>query len=206
MRKINKEAPISSFSEFVTKERPNTWNELHEKGKDVFEETRYHILVEEQNCLCGYTELLITDDKECHIDHFKKRSMFPTETFNWNNLIVASNDERFGAKYKDNVSGIQKSNYSTLLNPVFDSVEDYFYYNSFGQIEPKLDLDDNDKNRAQATIDIFNLSELSLNRKRYQIIAQLKAYKDSLPKEQIMAIYKGKSFPSLVKQYLSEWV
>ena len=123
MRKINKDNPIVGFNGNNFNNSCNNWSDFHEDHKDIFEESRSVILTDEQNQLCGYTEIYINDLKDCHIDHYKKKSMFPELTFEWNNLIVATKDSNFGANYKDNKSGIQKNNYGNIFNPVNFSLQ-----------------------------------------------------------------------------------
>ena len=55
----------------------------------------------EQKGFCAYTEIKIQGSRNCHIDHFHTRNLFPTETFAYNNLLVSCNSEEYGAKYKD---------------------------------------------------------------------------------------------------------
>lgn len=64
MRKINKTEPIASFQRFVHANPTANWTSFHDLAKDVYIETRDHILLEEQDCLCGYTELPIEDVTE----------------------------------------------------------------------------------------------------------------------------------------------
>jgi len=202
MRYIEKSTGVECFNNFVRRNHPTTWDELHENAKEVYFESREHILVIEQNCYCGYTEIIINDVTNSHIDHYKKRSLFPRETYKWNNLIVSCNDDEFGAKYKDNKSHMTINDYDNLLNPVIDIAQDYFYYNNFGQIEPKQDLDIETRNKANKTIESFNLSNESLRRKRENIIRQINDCKDLLPIETLKGVFKKVSFQSLVEQYL----
>jgi len=138
-----------------------------------------------------------------HIDHFRKRNMFPEHTFNWDNLVAACNDEDFGAKYKDNKSGINKPDYAGFFDPVVDSVQDYFYYNERGEVEPHPTLSDPVLHaKVQKTIAVFNLQDKSLVNRRKTIIEQIKAYAE-LTKEEIFNAMKFGGFVSLIEQYNS---
>jgi uncharacterized protein (TIGR02646 family) len=200
MRQIQKSTPLKSFTDFCTKQRPTNWNDLHQKGKEVYEETRLHILLEEQGQQCGYTEIFLDNLYDSHIDHFKKRSLFPQLTFDWNNLIVAAKDASFGANYKDNVAGIQISDYQNILNPITDKAEDYFYYNEFGQIEPKKTLNPQELKKAERTIEVFNLKDESLRRRRQDVIRNINSC-EQLPKEVLVEIFSETGFKSVVEQY-----
>ena len=202
MREIQKGNPLKSFSDFCAKQKPSNWNELHQNGKNVYEEIKMHILIEEQGQQCGYTEIFLDNFYDSHIDHFKKRSLFPQLTFDWNNLIAAANDASFGAKYKDNVYGIQISDYLDLLNPATDRAEDYFYYNEFGQIEPKNTLNPQNRRKAEKTIEVFNLRDESLRRRRQDVIRNINSC-EQLPKEVLVEIFSETGFKSVIEQYCS---
>ena len=140
MRKINKGDPIPGFNGSTFGKRCNNWVDFHKNHKDEYEESRLQILIEEQNQLCGYTEVYINDLTDCHIDHYRKKGMFPQLTFNWNNLIVATKDSSFGANYKDSKYKIKKYEYQNIFNPIEDNVELFFDYTSWGEITPKTSI------------------------------------------------------------------
>lgn len=207
MRKINKGSPIASFKDFRDNNPVADWNLDFSKprcaGHITYLDTRATILVEEQDCICGYSEIPIEDERYCHIDHYKKRNMFPEHAFNWSNLIAACNDEDFGAKYKDNKSDIKKTDYLKLFDPVTDSVQDYFYYNERGEIEPHPTLSDPTlQAKVQKTIEVFNLQDNSLVNRRKVIINQIKACA-GLTKQELYDAMKFGGFISLIEQYTS---
>ena len=103
MRRINKSGTIESFVRRVKnkKSKPVNWKDFHSKHQNVFNETRSYICEIEQNKLCGYTEMLIDNITNSHIDHYKKKDIFHELEFEWSNFIVALNDDNFGARYKD---------------------------------------------------------------------------------------------------------
>lgn len=207
MRKINKDSPLASFTDFRDKNPGADWNIDFSKpgctGHPTYLETRATILISEQDCICGYSEIPIEDERDCHIDHFRKRNMFPEHAFNWDNLVAACNDEDFGAKYKDNKSGIKKSDYAVFFDPVVDSVQDFFYYNERGEVEPHPTLSDPVlQAKVQKTIEVFNLQDKSLVNRRKTIIEQIKAYAE-LTKEEVFDALKFGGFISLIQQYTS---
>lgn len=72
MKKIEKGDAPEFFSEFVAKEHPVGWDDVGPVRQDL----RKHIL-REQYGLCAYTEIRITSDEKCHIDHFGRGIFFP---------------------------------------------------------------------------------------------------------------------------------
>jgi len=150
MKQINKKEP-EFYKLFLSENSPELWEKLSLKiGYNV----RNYMLMEEQNFQCAYTELRI-EPEESHIDHFRKRSLFPELTFKWDNLLTSCNYEYYGAKYKD--KHIKKRHYSNLINPVTNNPELYFMYSFTGEI---LITDKNED--AKLTIDLFNLNDRSL--------------------------------------------
>ncbi len=201
MRKINKGTPIPGFNGNNFNNSCNNWSDFHEDHKDIFEESRSVILTDEQNQLCGYTEIYINDLKDCHIDHYKKKSMFPELTFEWNNLIVATKDSNFGANYKDNKSGIQKNNYGNIFNPVIDNVENYFDYTTWGEVTPKTAISEVENQKAIKTIEVFNLNHNSLKDRRKNLISMIGSYGE-IAKIDILAALDKSGFKSVINQTL----
>jgi uncharacterized protein (TIGR02646 family) len=200
MRKINKGEPLSEFVDFKKKNPSANWRNFHEDAKDVYVSTREQILIDEQNCLCGYTEIPINDITDAHLDHYLKRDISAKDMFNWDNLIAATNDSDFGAHHKDTVYRIKKEEYQHIFNPVEEAVEDYFDYNLRGEIAPKRELNAVLKAKVEKTVEIFNLQHETLRRRRENIIRQINAYKD-LPKEDIRRILSPLGFVSVVYQF-----
>ena len=202
MRKINKGDHSPLFDNFVTKYSPTHWDEIHAEGdpKDAYQDTKLKILIDEQNQLCGYTEIYI-NELNCHIDHYKKRSVFPELTFDWNNLIVATYDDNFGARYKDNKSGIQANDYNNIFNPVVDNVENYFDYTTWGEVTPKTAISEVDNQKAIKTIEVFNLNHNSLKNRRKNLISMISCYRE-MAKEEILTALENLGFVSVINQTL----
>ena len=201
MRKINKNTPLPNFNGADYNNSCRTWNDFHKNHKEIYEDARLQILTNEQNQLCGYTEIYINELENCHIDHYKKRSMFPQLTFEWNNLIVATKDSEFGANYKDNKSGIQANEYADIFNPVIDDVEDCFDYTTWGEVIPKSKIDEDKSQKAKNTIDVFNLNHNSLKQRRKNLIRMINSYKD-MAKEDILIFLGSSGFLSLLNEIL----
>ena len=198
MRKINKGAPIASFSDFVRTHQPTMW----EDAKDVSRLWRKHILVYEQHCMSGYTEkpLLLAGS---HIDHFRKQSLFNAFVFDWNNFVVDGVDETYGARFKDKYVKSCEDN-EKLINPVTEDASRYFKYELNGNIAVVTGLTPDDSARADYTIKAFNLNEASLSERRRIIINTiLDAYQD-LSDELILEALDAEGFKSVVEQLLKE--
>lgn len=197
MRRIVKTEPNFSFSNFVHRNNPQNWDEL---PVDIKNESNEYILNNEQNGLSGYTEKPVT--KKSHIDHYIKRDLNPGLTFDWNNLIVDEINDHYGARFKD--TQIHHLNqYTTILNPVIDPGENYFYYSKTGVIETNPDLINPEKIKAKNTIDIFNLNHPDLVNKRKGILKNIQDYQNQIENEEIYTILKTYGFHSLLKQELN---
>ena len=203
MRKNNKSTTITSFQDRIKKHKTKNWNELHEKHKDVLQDTRFSICVDEQDGLCGYTELPIDDIEDSHIDHYRKKSIFPLLTFDWNNFIVSVRDNNFGANYKDNNYCNCEKDYCQILNPIEDSCESYFEYTNTGEIEPKKGIEQSIQEKARKTIEVFNLNHTSLVSRRKSILCILDSYKNQLSNDQIESILSGNGFKSFIEYKLN---
>ena len=201
MRKINKKAALLDFNGANFKGDCRSWAEFHENYKKIYEEARCKILVNEQNRLCGYTEIFISELKFCHIDHYKKRSISPELTFDWNNLIVATKFSEFGAGHKDQKCGIQKSDYNNIFNPVVDDIENYFYYTEWGEVVPKTTISEDEIEKAQKTINVFNLNHNSLKERRKNIIRMMGSY-GGMAKNDVLLALENSGFVSLISQRL----
>lgn len=204
MRKINKLIPPVFFSDFVSKEKPVHWKDC---DSEVKKKSNEHMLLNEQNLLCGYTEIYIDND-DCHIDHYIKRSIDNRLCYTWNNLIVAVNDEDFGAKFKDNGPYNVKKNedYNGILNPVNDIAEDFFQFTLDGIIESKSELELLNSSKANKTIEVFNLNHDSLIDRRKSLALAIKSYKDGgLSNEDIKLYTEGSGFHTCIAYILENY-
>lgn len=198
MRKIDKGAPIPSFTEFVASRQPIRW----EEAKEVSRAWREYILEYEQHRMSGYTEIPIKLD-DSHIDHFRKRSLFNTLIFDWNNYIVDSNDETYGAKHKDNVISSRSEN-EDLINPAVEDAGRFFKYELNGRIRAACDLSAADRKRTDLTINAFNLNEGSLIERRRIILNTILDSFADLSDDVILEALEAEGFLSVVEQLLAE--
>lgn len=201
MRKVNKQEPLKEFEDFKANNKGANWSDFHKESPEVYQNTRFQILAEEQVFLCGYTEVLIDDDKDCHIDHYVKRNIDASKTFEWNNLIAACNDEDYGAKYKDNGYSIKKAEYLEIYNPVIDNPAEYINYLQNGEIEPKEDLKELDRKKVVKTVEVFNLNAKSLANRRATLIKMIRETKEGgLSQNDLKISFNTTGFESVKEQ------
>lgn len=199
MRKINKQDPFPDFATFVSKNNPTEWGQLPSK---ISADSRLYILCNEQDGLCGYSEMVLeADSASSHIDHYFKRNLFPRKTFDWNNLIVSTIDEDFGGKYKDNTYKIKTKEYQQIFNPVVDDMSQFIEYSGNGEIVPLNNLSDDIINKVKKTIEVFNLNCPSLNNKRRDLIFQLNSCK-AIPQDEIKKAFGNRGFVSVLNWFL----
>lgn len=198
MRHIDKNDTPVFFQDFLRRDRPSSWEDLHKAEPPVYKDICLALL-EEQDNVCGYTELPLKTD-HMHIDHYHKRALFPEMCFCWDNFIMATMDDDFGARYKDYQINNMET-YDEIFNPVTEHPEDYFEYNYLGEIKPKQGLPEMLTNKAVKTIDIFNLNATKLkDKRRNSIIAYNALKKGGLPVQEIIENIKPGGFISLINQ------
>lgn len=198
MRKLNKGVPYEAFSEFVTKNQPTKWEEIISLTYDM----RLYMLCNEQDCLCGYSEIpLEAESSSSHVDHYYKRNLFPQKTFDWKNLIVSTVDEDFGGKYKDNTYEIKANEYALIFNPVADDMSQYIRYLGNGKMIPIDGLSQNITDKVEKTIEVFNLNCPSLKERRKVLLASLDSCSE-LPKDEIRDTFSQSGFISVLNWFL----
>ena len=200
MRHIKKEEPIPAFLDFLHRGSHSNWNDIHDEVNypGLYRNCRDQILIDEQDCMSGYTEMPLDREGNIHIDHFKKKGMFMTETFNWNNFIVDSLDSGYGACYKDSrISNV--SDYNKLINPVEEDPQYYLTYQSNGNMVPKSGLTSSELEKAKFTLATFNLNHVFLRQKRLGIMKMAEQYKDTFTKEEIVSALAHCGFKSVVE-------
>lgn len=198
MRKINKDIPLDEFTDFVKKHKPSKWDDL---PPDLRFNMRMSMLAFEQDCLCGYSEIPLTEESNfSHIDHFVKREHDNKKTFDWDNMIVSTVDEDFGGKYKDNTYKIQKKDYSQIFNPVIDDMAQYIEYSGDGSIISKQNLDKKNNDKVIKTIEAFNLNNESLKKRRARLLSDLRNTK-GIEKDKLIEYFQSQGFVSLIEWF-----
>lgn len=199
MRKINKGEPLAEFSKFLLRYTPSRWEELN---GELRYNIRLHILLYEQDCLCGYSEIPLDEENtSSHIDHFVKRDYDHTKIFDWDNLVVSSIDEDYGGKYKDNTYKIKQNEYVQIFNPTKDDMGQYIEYLRDGRIAPRDGIQDAINDKILKTIEVFNLNCRSLKNRRKQLLIELDSC-SGLPKEELKHTFEKNGFISLINWFI----
>ena len=188
------------------REKKSSWKDLTKNDQDT-----YNIIVEElhsmQKELCAYCERKIKkEEKKYHVEHFRCRHHFPENQLEWNNLFLSCNDKKTCGTHKDR-SKTEKYDVNDLIKPDIETYnpEQYFTYISNGEIKVRLDLNNEDKRKANETIRVFNLNEINLvNRRKkiyyiYEKLFESVNYKDDL--ESVINIIREMDefeFPSFI--------
>jgi uncharacterized protein (TIGR02646 family) len=116
-----------------------------------------------QGYFCAYCERTVTTEHG-HIEHFKRRSMFPQNTFDWNNLFYSCSNHDSCGKHKDEKIPAGNIDYNKMIDPCVDNPEDFLFFNSNGDISPRENLPQAVKARAEETIRVFGLQNLRKER------------------------------------------
>jgi uncharacterized protein (TIGR02646 family) len=206
MRKINKTYSAPASLMVFKKHHPLAqWDEIHKpENREVYGDCLHACMVD-QEMLCGYTEIFLKP-RITHIDHYVKRDIDPGQTFSWENMIAAVKDSRYGADWKD--AKITKKDYNrttkrytSILNPITDSINGRFVYSTDGTIEP---VDPYDV-MAGKTIEVFNLNEESLKSQRKGTMLSARLMVDGgIPKDKVRVLLKESGFLSAVDYELSK--
>ncbi|MBQ2886983.1 MAG: TIGR02646 family protein [Alphaproteobacteria bacterium] len=199
MRRINKGVPFDDFVKYLDKHKPSKWEELN---GELRYNMRLHILLYEQDCLCGYSEIpLDAENTSSHIDHFVKCDYDHSKIFDWDNLVVSAMDEDYGGKYKDNTYKIKQNEYAQIFNPTKDDMGQYIEYLRDGRIAPRDGIQDAINDKILKTIEVFNLNCRSLKNRRKQLLIELDSC-SGLPKEELKHTFEKNGFISLINWFI----
>ena len=199
MRRINKGVPFDDFVKYLDKHKPSKWEELN---GELRYNMRLHILLYEQDCLCGYSEIpLDAENTSSHIDHFVKRDYDHSKIFDWDNLVVSAIDEDYGGKYKDNTYKIKQNEYAQIFNPTKDDMGQYLEYLRDGRIAPRDGIQNAINDKILKTIEVFNLNCRSLKNRRKQLLIELDSC-SGLPKEELKHTFEKNGFISLINWFI----
>lgn len=126
-------------------------------------------LTHSSNGKCAFCECIPSEGGYIQVEHFAPKSLYPDQTFIWNNLLPACAQ-----------CNILKSNHDTVTEPIvnpYDQVPaDYFDYDSLSMkpiAGPNFDT-------AQRTIDICGLDSLRVWKPRSEILVELINFRKSL--------------------------
>ncbi|WP_065218605.1 MULTISPECIES: retron system putative HNH endonuclease [Butyricimonas] len=156
------------------------WDDFHRNAHDDYVLVREQALSDQGN-ECAYTGLWLGDgtSQKVHIDHFRKKALYPEHTFCWTNLFAAAKDLDYGSDCKDeNIRGPRAnadSQYHSFWSPFEANLNEAFWYRQDGKIEPDPNLSEDAKLFAQRTIDMYNLNAADLKRRRVEVIRNVRS-------------------------------
>lgn len=148
MKYIKKSQEPSSLTEW-NKRRGNktpNWKSFSQPVKNDV----YYSLLKEQGYICCYCGRPISR-KECHIEHFKPKSVYKELTFEYTNLIASCQGEDEERPRVPVHCGHKKQAWydeELMVSPLNPKCADFFRYSGFGEILP---VDDPDKQLAAKT-------------------------------------------------------
>lgn len=172
---------------------PASKDEARSRWTSFNKDTLFRDLFREQFGLCAYTEVNILDFqkehdslKGAHIEHMKPKSIFPQETFDYNNLVLSAldsqdlnlfgKDSRFGGHHKLSVYDENK-----FISPMDINLESIFSFSSEdGEIFPRYGLTKAEESKAKYTIELLNLNCMYLKNNRKNWLNELQVEIDKL--------------------------
>jgi len=193
MKQLLKRGVPDFFTKFIAKNDPGNWEDI----SPVRQELREHLLKEQGNC-CAYTEIRLAGNESCHIDHYYTRNLFPQKTFEYDNMLVSCNSEKYGAKYKDKqIKTVD--DYNNLVNPVEDPPSDYLEFSFTGELIPTGGCV-----KGKKTISFFNLNEKTLIERRKTMVTCLLQMKNDLTEDEMVESIGG--FETMTRQLYKDCI
>jgi uncharacterized protein (TIGR02646 family) len=128
----------------------NHWCDLTPLDKEQIRQC----LEQMQGRRCAYCEGSI-DALGQHIEHFRRKSLFPPLTFDWSNLYWSCNQTDSCGHYKDHGAG--PYNVSELIEPCQHEPDAFFRFRVDGTISIRSGLSPQDQHRASETLRVFGL-------------------------------------------------
>ena len=138
-----------------------------------------------------------------HIDHYRKKGMnWPHDvSFDWNNLVVESRNQEYGACYKDNLTR-DVSDYNKLLNPMVDYPEEMITYLPSGEMVARDGLNETNIDKVIFTIGRFNLNHQLLKSERETLIGYIIKDYTALSDDEIRSALEDNGYPTVVEYAL----
>jgi uncharacterized protein (TIGR02646 family) len=153
--------------------RGNTWDDVSTADKATIRAS----LKVMQGTRCAYCEVSI-DNKDYHIEHFRRKRDFPHLTFDWSNLLLCCDQRDCCGHHKDRHGS--PYDIHDLIDPTNEQPDDYFWFLESGVIEVRGGHDVAQARRASETLRVLNLSDHH-GRLRHMRARQLKWYKNMNP-------------------------
>jgi uncharacterized protein (TIGR02646 family) len=204
MRHVPKNLTHLGYIPINNKARPNNtadaksaWDNFGSKQSVI------NALLAEQYLLCCYTEIDATEEGwGYHIEHIENKSQNPARTFDPTNLGACAlsdqdlkkpeiKEHKFGGHAVNKTQGVDMQ---LFIHCQLPNCSQFFAYLSDGTVVPALGLSEQDKARAQYTIDQLNLNShvLQLLRQKWQKElddAYAESTKDSASLQRLIQIY-----------------
>lgn len=201
MMNIQRSKAPKVFTDGLKKFMSSNWDDFVQNYHDVYQSTRT-VLEEGQMHLSGYTELPLKT--KTHIDHFLKKVLFPEHTFDWLNYVVDEHNKDYGADYKDTHIRNRQDN-EKLISPINENPQDFFTYQASGEMIARDGISDGEKERADFTIDSFNLNHRFLIKKRSDMLSIIQSYHEGgLGKKEIKDALQAQGLVSYVEFCLND--
>lgn len=102
---------------------------------------------------CAYCEEAIARP-DCHIEHFRQRNRYPQGTFEWDNLFGSCNRNGTCGNRKDSCGDYPPE---ILIKPDVDDPEEFLVFTPNGSVQPRANLSQEARSRAEQTIRILGL-------------------------------------------------
>lgn len=175
---INTPRKLASKNEKSVDDAEKAWKNF--RGKKELQDS----LIPAQKNLCPYCEIELTRSEGeigYHIEHIEPKSMNPSRTFDFNNLLVScfNTGGEISASDLDpqpiSCGHAKKREFDSLLfiKPTDQDCETYFFYELDGRIIANPDLNDSAKlAQVDYTITLLNLNCRRLKRERKDMIVE----------------------------------
>lgn len=128
----------------------NNWDDITPIDKEEIRNT----LEQMQGRQCAYCEGSV-DELGQHIEHFRRKRIFPQLTFAWDNLLWCCGAHDSCGHYKDRRGSPYDINH--LLNPCVHNPDNFFRFRTDGSISICRGLNQQDRMMAQETLRVLNL-------------------------------------------------
>ncbi|MDP8207950.1 MAG: retron system putative HNH endonuclease [Candidatus Electryonea clarkiae] len=171
MKFINKNSSPNDFENWKQRNRGANWNDLSNADNRIIKSNLAESLHIEQGKICCYCEQRISGNNS-HIEHFKPKSTFPSDSFNYANLLASCEGNP-----KNKSCGHKKhSEYSNeMVSPLDSKCESRFIYTEHGMMSPS-DPDDADAEQTVLTLGLNTRRLKAIRRVLYIEIDNYKMY------------------------------
>lgn len=110
----------------------------------------------------------------------------------------------YGADYKDTHIRNRQDN-AKLVNPISENPQNFFTYQVSGEMIARAGISDGDKERANFTIDSFNLNHKLLTKRRSELFSLIQSYHEGgLGKVEINNALQAQGLTSFVEFCLND--